>query len=378
VVPPSVATPRPLDDGRARRARKTRLIRSERFERYLLFIALTGLPLVVRSMKRRQFGALVATATLSVAGVSGAAADASAQETDPLRLEDATVEYGNVTASVGLAELTYQDGTMEFRGEDWTMEAAGTTDAASQSLALDAAQVTVDDVSAETYAAVRTGTVEAWEASSPSPLVDALAGADVDPDSSVEVVAGPVSSSDELVADEIRATGTVGGVVPEGSRELAENGGSLEGIAALGSSEWSQLTIQREDVEVVFDDVVMERDGGALSITSPSGAVDLSGRSLVLSDVEMNVYAPETIPEEHAEFASRLRESAADGTLTLSTAEAAAAETGVTVENTAEAVQNARFDLSIGEVTEGEETLVSNFQTSGTLEELAITLRQQL
>ena len=334
-------------------------------------------------MKRRQFGALVATATLSVAGVSGAAADASAQETEPLRLEDATVEFGDVTASVGLAELTYQDGTMQFRGEDWTMEAAGTetaetTDAAGQSLAIDAAQVTVDDVSTDTYAAVRVGMVEAWEASSPSPLLDALAGADVDPDSSVEVVAGPVSSDDELVADEIRATGTVGGVVPEGSRELAENGGSLEGLAALDSSEWSQLTIQREGVEVVLDDVVIERDGGALSITSPSGAVDLSGRSLVLSDVEMNVYAPETIPQEHVRFASRLRESAADGTLSLSTVESAAAETGVTAENTSEAIQNARFDLSVGEVTEGEETLVSNFQTSGTLEELAMLVSQQV
>jgi hypothetical protein len=332
-------------------------------------------------MKRRQFGAMVATVTLSLGGVSGAAADASTQETEPLRVEDASVEFGEVTASVGLAELTYQDGVMQFRVEDWTMEAAGTTETAEtteRSLAIDAAEATVDDVSAETYATVRAGMVEAWEARSPSPLLDALAGAEIDPDASVEVVAGPISSDDELVADEVRATGTVESVVPEGSRELVEDGASLEEATALGSSEWSQLTVQRGDVELLLEDVVMERDGGALSITSPGGAVDLSGRSLVLTDVEMNVYAPETIPSEHVEFASSLRQSAADGTLSLSTVESAASETGVTLDNTSEAVRNARFDLSVGEVTEGEETLVSNFQTSGTLDELVTVVSQQV
>lgn len=329
-------------------------------------------------MKRRQFGAMLATATVSLGGLSGATAGESAQETDPLRLEDATVEFGDVTASVGLAELTYQDGTMQFRVENWTMEAAGTTENAGQSLAIDAAQATVEGVSAETYAAIRAGTVESYNAGSPSPLLDALAGADADPDSSVEVMAGPITSDGELVADEIRATGTAGGVVPEGSRELVEGDATLEEVAALGPSEWTQLTVQRGDVELLLDDVVMERDGGALSITSPSGAVDLSGRSLVLADVEMNVYPPETIPQEHVEFAERLRQSADEGTLSLSTVESAAAETGVTLDNTSEAVQNARFDLSLGEVTEGEETLVSNFQTSGTLDELVTLLGQQV
>jgi hypothetical protein len=332
-------------------------------------------------MKRRQFGAMVATVTLSLGGVSGAAADASTQETEPLRVEDMSVELGEVTASVGLAELTYQDGVMQFRVEDWTMERSGTTETAEateRSLAIDAAQATIDGVSAETYATARAGMVEAWKARSPSPLLDALAGADVDPDASVEVVAGPISTDDELVADEISATGTVESVVPEGSRELVEDGASLEEVAALGSSEWSQLTVQRGDVQLVLDDVVMERDGSALSISSPGGTVDLSERSLALSDVEMNVYPPETIPQEHVEFASRLRQSAADGTLSLSTAESAAAETGVTLDNTAEAVRNARFDLSLSEVTEGEETLVSNFQTSGTLDELVTVVSQQV
>lgn len=333
-------------------------------------------------MKRRQFGAMLATATLSVVGVSGATADTSAQETGPLRVEDQTVESGGVTATVGLAELTYQDGAMVFSGENWTITAPGeaeeATETAGRSLALDAAQLTIDGVSAETYAAVRTGMVEGFSTRSPSPLLGALAEADTDPEASVEAVAGPISTGEELVADEIRATGTVESVVPEGSRELVQDGASLEAAAALGPSEWSQLTVQREDTELVLDDVVMERDGGVLSITSPSGALDLSGRSLVLTDAEMNVYPPETIPEEHVAFASRLRESAGDETLSVSAVESAAAETGVTLDNTSEAVRNARFDLSLGEVTEGEETLVSNFQTSGTLEELAMLVGQQV
>jgi hypothetical protein len=339
-------------------------------------------------MKRRQFGAMLATATLSVTGVSGAAADASVQETDPLRGEELTVEFAGVTATVGLAELTYDEGTMQLRVEDWTMDATGTDAAAAtdettdttgeELLAIDAARATVDGVSATTYATVRSGLAEAWEAGSPTPLLDALAAAEIDPTAAVEVVAGPVSTQGELVTDEIRATGTVEGVVPEGARELVQGGASLEEVAALGPSEWNRLTVRRGDVEVLLDDVTMERDGGSLSITSPGGAADLSGRSLVLSDVEMNVYPPETIPEEHVEFAERLRQSADEGTLSLAMVESAAAETGVTVDNTAEAVQNARFDLSLGEVTEGEQTLVSNFRTSGTLEELATLVNQQL
>jgi hypothetical protein len=50
----------------------------------------------------------------------------------------------------------------------------------------------------------------------------------------------------------------------------------------------------------------------------------------------------------------------------------------VTAENTSEAVRNSRFVLSLGEVTEDDESLVSNFQTSGTLGELMQVVQMRL
>jgi hypothetical protein len=323
-------------------------------------------------MKRRQFSAMLATATFSLGGLTGSAAGTSAQDTDPLQAEDVTVELGGVTSSVERAELAYQEGLMRFEMQEWTMEAE------TRSLAIDTARVTVDDVSAETFSTVRSGMVESFEGRSLSPLVSALADADFDPDSPVRVTASPVEMDGQLVVDQVTASGTVGSVVPEGSRELAQDGASLDELAALGSSEWDQLTIMRGAGELTLDDVAMELDGTTLSITSPSGTAELPDRTLELSDVTMNVRPPESPPQEHVEFASRLRQMAADETLSFSGVRSSAAESGVSASNTEEAVQDARVDLTLGEVTEDGETLISNFETSQTVAELVEVLRQQV
>ncbi|WP_137284279.1 hypothetical protein [Halorussus salinisoli] len=323
-------------------------------------------------MKRRQFGAMLATAAFSLGGVTGVAADASAQETEPLQVEDVSVNLGSVTASIGQATFAFEEGTMRFQVSDWSMEDA------SRSLSIGQAYVAADDVDAETYAAVRSGMVESVGNESLSPLLTALAEADVSPDAPVRLFVESVEADGQLVADQITATGTVDSVVPEGSQELVQDGASLSEAAALGPSEWSRLTIQRGDAEFTANDVVMQREDAAVAISSPGGSATVSGRSFDFEEMTTTLRPPETIPAAHVEFASQLRELASEGSLSLSAIRSAAADSGVTVANTSEAVQNARFDLSLANVSEGGETVVSNFETSGTLSELTQVLGQRV
>ncbi|WP_115863161.1 hypothetical protein [Halorussus litoreus] len=322
-------------------------------------------------MKRRQFTAMVATATFSLGSIGSAAAGTAAQDTDPLRLEDASVSIGGVTNTIGEAALTYEESTMQFEVSDWTMESE------TGALSIASASMAAGDVSADTYATVRSAMVEAYETQSPSPLLTALAEADVDSDAPVQVVVESVETDGGLVADRIEATGTAGSVVPDGTRELASEGATIEGVAALGPSEWSQLSIQRGEAEFVAEDVTMEREGAALAVSSPGGEITVSERVLEFSEMAMTVSPPETIPDAHLEFASEVRQLAGDDDLSVSAVESAAEESGVTTSNTAEAVRNARFELSFAEISEGGETLVSDFATSGTLAELVEVLRQR-
>src|SRR6056297_702088 len=116
-------------------------------------------------MKRRQFGAMLATATFSLGGVSSAAAEASTQETEPLEIEDVSVELGDATAMVGRATFQYEGGTMRLQLDDWAMQAAG------KPMSVGRTRIDVSDVSAETYATVRAGMVEAYDGQSLSPLL---------------------------------------------------------------------------------------------------------------------------------------------------------------------------------------------------------------
>jgi hypothetical protein len=322
-------------------------------------------------MKRRQFGAMLATATLSLGGLSSAAAEASAQETAPLKIEDATVELGSVTASISEATFAYQDGTMQLQLLGWTM------DSASRSLAIDEARVAVDEVDAETFSAVRSAMVQAVEGRSVSPLLTVLYDGTVDESAPIRVFAGPVQMDGQTVADRVTASGTVGAAVPEGTQQLAREGVSLEAVAGLGSSEWSRLTVERDDAQLALNDVVMQREGASLSVTAPSGSAELPGRALDLTEVSMNVRPPETIPEEHVAFASEVRQLSYEGSMSTSAIESAAADSGVTVANTSGAVRSSRFELSLGEVTEDGEMLVSNFRTTGTVGELMQLLETQ-
>lgn len=323
-------------------------------------------------MKRRQFGAMLATATFSLGGLSSAAAEASAQRTAPLEIKDVSVELGGITTSISQATFAFQDGTMRLQVQGWSMEGA------SRSLAIDRLRVAVDEVSAETFSAVRSAMVEAFSRRSVSPLLTVLTDGTIPESAPVRLFVGPIRADGQTVVDQVIATGTVGGVVPEGTQQLAQKGVSLKGLTGLGPSEWGRLTIQRGNLQLALNDVVMQREGTGFSITSPGGSVELPDRTLDLTEVSMTIRPPETIPEEHVAFASEVRQSASQGVLSTSTIESAAAESGVTVANTSDAVQSSRFVLSLGEVTEDGETLVANFQTSGTLAELLQVLRTRL
>ncbi|MFC7082104.1 hypothetical protein [Halorussus caseinilyticus] len=220
----------------------------------------------MRNMKRRQFGAMLAAATFSLGGVGSAAADASAQETDPLQIADVSVSLGGITASIGRATFAFDEGTMLLRATDWSTEVAG------EPMSIGEARVAVDGADAETFATVRAAMVEAFESRSASSLVSALADANVSEDAGVRTFLGSVETGGQLVADEIAATGTVGSVVPSGSGELLQDGASLSEVTALGASEWSRLTIQLGDTELAANDVVMQRDGTALHSVRPAGA----------------------------------------------------------------------------------------------------------
>ncbi|WP_135853458.1 hypothetical protein [Halorussus salinus] len=322
-------------------------------------------------MKRRQFGAMLATATFSLGGVSSAAADASAQETEPLEIEDVSVELGDATAMVGRATFQYEGGTMRLQLDDWAMQAAG------KPVSVGRTRIDVSDVTPETYATVRAGMVEAYDGQSLSPLLSALADADANPESGLTVSLGPVESQGTLLADEIVAEGTVGSVVPDGTRDLLSGGGSLSALASLGAAEWSSLRITRRDATFLANDVTMQLDGTRFAIASPGGTAEVSGRTFEFSDMALDIMPPATIPAPHVQFASKVRQLGAEGHLTLSAIKSAAADSGVTVANTLKALKSAMFELSFGKVTENGKAVVSDFQTSGTVAELMQAVRKE-
>lgn len=322
-------------------------------------------------MKRRQFGATLATATLSLGTIAGAATSTSAKGTDSLRAEDVCVSLAGVTTTVGHATFEYEDGTMVLRAEDWTM------DDGERSLSIAAASVSVADVSVETFATVRAGLKEGFEGRSLSPLLTALAEANARPDSSVTVSLEAIALDGTLVADQLTATGTAGSVVPEGTRALLEDGTTLAELDALGPSEWSQLTVERGDAELTANDVSIELDGATVSITSPTGKANVSGRTFEFSGIGMTVLPPETISVDYVEFVSKLRQLAKSGNLTLPAVDSAVDESGVAASNTFETLLRARVILSFERVTRGSGNLITNFETSTTLAELVQVLGRQ-
>jgi hypothetical protein len=260
---------------------------------------------------------------------------------------------------------------MRLQLEDWAME----TD--DESLSVGRKRVVVSDASPETYATVRAAMVDAFEGKSLSPLLSGLATADVNPESGLRVSLSSVESDGALLADSVVATGTVGNAVPEGTRDLLTDSASLSEVAALGAANWSELRIERGDGTFVANDVTMELDGTTFAISSSGGTTEASGRSFEFSDMALNITPPETIPAPHVQFASKVRQLGSKGKLTLSAVKSAAADSGITVDNTLDAIRSARFDLSFAEVTEGGEAVVSDFQTSGTVAELLQTMRKK-
>lgn len=321
-------------------------------------------------MKRRQFGAMLATAAVSL-GSFGNVTARTTQSTEPLEIEDVSATFGETTATVGRATLTYDESTMAFEISDWTMESPEGT------LSIATVRMVADDVSPETYDTVRSGMVEAFEGRSLSPLLTVFAEVEIDPEAPVEMVHESVEVDGRVIADRISATGTVRSVVPEGTRALAGGDTTLAEVGELGASEWSQLTVQRGDSEFVADDVTMELDGGSIAVSSPGGELVVSDRTFEFSDAEMTVRPPETVPTAHVEFASQVRQLAGEGDLTLSALRSAASDAGVTASNTVEVIRNARVVVSFARVTEGGETVVSNFETSGTVVELVQILSQR-
>lgn len=314
---------------------------------------------------------MLATATFSLGGIAGTTTRAAAQETDPLQIEDVSVSARGMTVTLGSATFSFDDGRMEFEASDVTIESE------TRSISVGRTLVAADGVDAETYATLRSAMVEAFGGRSMAPLVTALGEVDVNPDAQVGLLVDSVEMNGQLVFDRLTAVGTVDSVVPGGARALVQDGPTLEELMGLGASEWTSATIQREGSELTLNNVAIQRDGTTLSITSANGEATVSNRTFELGETELAVLPPETIPSEHVSFASQVREAAGDGDLTVSEVSSAAEESGVTVSNTLDAAGSSRFALSLAEVTEGGEVVVSDFQTSGTLAELLAALRQQ-
>lgn len=174
------------------------------------------------------------------------------------------------------------------------------------------------------------------------------------------------------MAEEVSATGTVGGVVPDGLAAVARG----ELVSKLGAAEFDTVSVRRGGVTASAEHVTAEPADGAVSVTADEGTADLPGRTLGLEGIDATLWPPEGgFPEAHRSAFARLRGLAADGSLSLSAVRTTLSESGVTVSDTLDAVGNVRFDAAVEKVAEGGVTLVSDFRSRGTLAELLPALR---
>lgn len=319
-------------------------------------------------MKRRQL--LLATASLSLAGASGlsnAAADSSAQS-DPIQVRNATVDLGGATVTIGSATLAHDGDTLAFQGQEWTATAD------SQTVSLASVEVTVGGVDAGTYAQIRDGLTRSASGRSLSPLLSALEAVDVDPNAPVEVRVGPITSDRAPVADEVTASGTVGGVVPENWGDWVAG----TDAADIGSMQFDAVTVQRGSVSATAENVVAEPFENAVSVTAEEGTVETPNRTLAFENLNTTFRPPEEGAEPQASAIDGLQRLAANESLTVDAIRTTLTESGVTASNTVAALRNARFEATVGSVTENGQALVQNFSTSGTLSELTQLLSQRL
>lgn len=316
-------------------------------------------------MKRREM--LLATATISLAGVPGlSSADTeTAAQTDPIQLEDATVDLGGASLYIGSAAFYYDDGAAVFEGAEWVLSNG------SREIHLGGASVAVENVSAETFAAVRDAMAESYSGRSLSPLLSGLAAAEVDPNAPMTIWAGPIATDQGTLVDEVTASGTVGSVTPENWAEFVA-GADVE----LGAAQFDTVTLQRSGVAVTAEEVVAEPFRNALSVTSAGGTLEGPGGTLAFENLNTTFRPPAEGGEPHRVAFENLRRSAAEGALTLDAVGATLAESGVTVENTIEAVRNTTYEASVDSITRDGESVVENFSSSGTLAELLQMLRQ--
>lgn len=318
-------------------------------------------------MKRRQL--LLATASLSLAGASGlsnAAADSSAQS-DPIGIQNATVDLGGATVTIGSATLAHDGDTLVFEGADWTATAGNET------VSLGGAQVTVGNVDDETYAQIQNAMIQSVRGRSLSPLLSGLQTVDVDPSAPVEVWAGPISSDRGPIVDEIYATGNVGGVVPENWGDWVAGGSQAD----VGSMQFDAVTVHRGSVAMTAENVVAQPFENALSVTADGGTVEAPSRTLEFQNLNTTFRPPEEGGEEQGRALDGLQQLAANESLTVDAISTTLMESGVTVSNTMEALRNTRFEASVESVTENGQALVQNFSTSGTLSELSQLLKQR-
>ncbi|USZ69574.1 hypothetical protein NGM10_07535 [Halorussus salilacus] len=316
-------------------------------------------------MKRREM--LLATATISLAGVPGlssADTDATAQ-TDPITLEDATLELGGVSLYIGSASFYYDEGAAVFEGREWVFSNG------SREVALSGAVVAVENVSAETFAAVRDAMAASYDERSLSPLLSGLAAAEVDPSTPMGVRIGTVSTDTGTLVEEVTATGTVGDVTPANWAAFA-TGEEVE----LGAAQFDTVALQRGGVVVTAEEVVAEPFSNGLSVTSDGGTIEGSGGTLTFENLNTTFRPPEEGGEPHRAAFERMRRLAAKGALTLDAVGTTMADSGVTVANTVEAMRNTRYEATMESVTRDGESVVEDFGSSGTLAELVQMLRQ--
>lgn len=315
-------------------------------------------------MKRREM--LLATASLSIVGSSAVfGGRGAAQESD--QIENVSVDLGFATVDIGEARLTYDDeeNTVVFQGQDWMATGENRT------LSLARATVTIERVDAETYERLRSGAVQTFDQGSLSPLLSSLIAADVDPDSPISIEVGPVTTDRGALINEATATGTVGGVVPDGVFSLSSD----ESVSDLGPARFHTVTAQRGGLKLTAEDVVAEPVDGVIEITAAEGTVKAPPRSFDFENGAITLRRPADGATEQLSALRGLRRLAANRSLTVSAIRTTFVESNVTVSNTIDAVRNTRFELTFESLTRGGQSVAQNVGTSGTLSELLQVLR---
>ena len=314
-------------------------------------------------MKRRQFGAALASTAFALTGVTAGTSAVLAREDDARQIQTQNVSttVGGVTLAANSATMTHEGSTMTAQVDGATMETATRSGSIAQ------LTVTVDEISAETFQTLRDGVVEAASAQSPLALFTAFESANVSPDAPVTISVESVSIDGRgTLFDSATATGTVGSIAPSNAASVAAGGSPAD----LEPMEFAEITASSGDSTLTARGAVVSFGETTATIQMPEGEVTTPTRSLAFADAETVLLPPASVPQEQMDAFASLRAQVQDGSLTLRSARDTFAEFGVTASDVFSSLLSVRFEAQIGDITEDGASVAQNIGTSGTLGEL--------